>query len=179
MFNFNRFGLTMTYLLLLSGCATQLQQMGQSMDVASKPNSQQSVEEAKALYEIGKNYQNEGKLNEALIAYEKALALNSEDPDIYNGLGIIYSLLGEHDLAIPLITEAIRFLPMASYLHNNLGYVYLSQQRYVEAAGAFERALQLNPENSYARHNLDMAYEKLGCANNQPPCGQWQEPKQP
>jgi tetratricopeptide (TPR) repeat protein len=40
------------------------------------------------------------------------------------------------------------------YLHNNLGYNLLLQERYPEAAAAFRRALELNSTSSTARNNL-------------------------
>lgn len=165
-------------LLVVTSC-TLTQRVERSGEKIEEIGQSQSLTEAKVLYEIGKENQAKGKYNEALIAYEKALMLDDANPDFYNGLGVIYSLQGEHAMAVSLIREAIKIAPMASYLHNNLGYVYLSQQLFVEAAGAFERALQLDPGNVHARQNLDLTYKKLGCSDNQPPCGQWQEPSQP
>jgi tetratricopeptide (TPR) repeat protein len=40
------------------------------------------------------------------------------------------------------------------YLHNNLGYNLLLQERYPEAADAFRRALELNSGSATARNNL-------------------------
>jgi tetratricopeptide (TPR) repeat protein len=40
------------------------------------------------------------------------------------------------------------------YLHNNLGYNLLLQERYPEAAAAFRQALQLNSASTTARNNL-------------------------
>lgn len=164
--------------LILNSC-TSVPSLNSYNEVSEKGNFLQLKEDAIVLYEIGKENQAKGKYNDALIAYEKALMLDEENPDIYNGLGVIYSLQGEYVMAISLINEAIKLAPMASYLHNNLGYVYLLQQQFVEAAGAFERALQLDPGNVHARQNLDLTYKKLRCSDNQPPCGQWQEPSQP
>lgn len=164
--------------LILSGCVS-FSSLNQVNESTRQSADQVSIEKARILYEIGKVSQANGDYNEAKEAYDKALMLDDSNPDIYNGLGIVYALQNEHELAITLINEAIQRAPMASYLHNNLGYVYLIKHRLTEAAGAFERALQLDPGNVHARQNLDLTYKKLGCSDNQPPCGQWQEPSQP
>ena len=93
-------------------------------------------------------------------------------------MGVVYSILNEHELAIQLINKAIDYEPMVSHLHNNLGFAYLRREHVSEAAGAFHRALKLDHQNERARYNLAAAYEKMGCTNNDP-CGQWQEPDQP
>jgi len=129
------------------------------------------------IYQMGRNYQSKEQFAEAIQAYEQVLELNPDFFDAYNGMGVVYSILGEHDLAIQLISEATKLAPKASYLHNNLGFAYLKQGRASEAAGAFQRALQLDPNNVNARNNLSSAYKKLGCVENEP-CGQWQEPVQ-
>jgi Flp pilus assembly protein TadD len=86
--------------------------------------------------------------------------------------------LNEHELAIQLINKEIGYKPIASHLHNNLGFAYLRREHVSEVAGAFHRVLKLDSENECARNNLAAAYGKMGCTNNDP-CGQWQEPDQP
>ena len=159
------------FCFLLSGCVSLQQRNNQTIDVASKSE----LQDAKYWYRIGRNFQAKKDYSEAVAAYEKALALDSENAEIYNAMGVVYSILNEHELAIELINKAIYYKPMASHLHNNLGFAYLRWEHVSEAAGAFNRALRLNPRNKQARNNLATAYEKLGCLNNDS-CGQWQEP---
>lgn len=173
MFKLNKWVWIVSCFFLLGGCSTQQQRNNQSMEAI--PVSE--LQDAKYWYQLGRDYQTKKDYSEAITAYEKALELDPKNFEIYNAMGVVYSILGEHELAIQLINEAIRFEPMTSYLHNNLGFAYLSQGHASEAAGAFQRALQLDPENSYARHNLAAAYKKMGCKDNEP-CGQWQEPSQ-
>jgi Tfp pilus assembly protein PilF len=174
MFKLNKWVWTASCVFLLSGCASQQLRNNQAMD--AMPIT--VVQDAKYWYQLGRDYQAKKDYSEAINAYEKALELAPEDFEIYNAMGVVYSILDEHELATQLINEAIRHKPMVSYLHNNLGFAYLRWGHASEAAGAFHRALKLDPENSHARHNLATAYEKMGCANNEP-CGQWQEPDQP
>ena len=174
MFKLNKWVWVASCFFLLSGCASQQLRNSQPMD--AKPVS--VVQDAKYWYQLGRDYQEKENYSEAVINYEKALAIDPENAEIYNAMGVVYSILGEDELAIQLINEAIRYEPMASHLHNNLGFAYLRWGRTSEAAGAFHRALKLDPENKHARQNLATAYERLGCTIDEP-CGQWQEPDQP
>ena len=160
--------------LMMSGCATQLEKNTPAYKAnAEKIYSEKS--DANRLYQLGREYQAKEQYAEAIEAYGNALELKADHYDAYNGLGVVYSMLGEHELAIQMINEAVKLAPLASYLHNNLGYAYLKHGLASEAAGAFQRAIQLDPDNANARQNLLKAYEVMGCVEGRP-CGQWQEP---
>ena len=174
MFKLNKWVWIGSCFFLLSGCAAHQQKNNLAMDTVQITEDQSAIH----WYQLGQSYQKEENYSEAVNAYEKALALDSDNAEIYNAMGIVYSILDEHELATQLINEAIRYEPMSSLLHNNLGFAYLRWGHASEAAGAFHRALKLDPENSHARHNLATAYKEMGCADNEP-CGQWQEPTQP
>ena len=174
MFKLNKWMCAVSCVFLLSGCASQQLRDSQTMDATQITE----VQDAKYWYQLGRDYQTKKDYSEAMNAYEKALELAPKDFQIYNAMGVVYSILDEHELATQLINEAISYEPMVSHLHNNLGFAYLRWGHASEAAGAFHRALKLDPGNSHARHNLATAYKEMGCADNEP-CGQWQEPDQP
>jgi len=164
-------------LFILGGCATMDQHNGETASAAASVSDKKKLTgDAGTMYQLGRSHQENKNYAEALEAYEKSLALNSDSFEVYNAMGVVYSLQGEHELAVQLIKEAIRLAPLASHLYNNLGYAYLQQGSVIEAAGAFERALMLDPENLYARRNMAAAYKKMGCVGNQP-CGRWQDPQ--
>jgi tetratricopeptide (TPR) repeat protein len=51
------------------------------------------------------------------------------------------------------------------YLHNNLGYNLLLQERYPEAAASFRRALELNRSSTTARNNLGRTLMRMSAAD--------------
>jgi len=163
-------------LLVISGCASQLGNSKNSYKLADGTELNVNKNDVHTLYQLGKEYQDKEQYTEAIEVYEKVLELKPDYYDAYNGLGVVYSILGEHELATQLIGEAVRLAPLASYLHNNLGYAYMKQGRTSEAAGAFQRSLQIDPNNASARANLMKAYQSLGCVEDKP-CGQWQTPE--
>ncbi len=60
--------------------------------------------------------------------------------------------------------RALAFDGRRDYLHNNLGYNLLLQERYPEAAEAFRRALELNGASLTARNNLGRTLVQMGPA---------------
>jgi Flp pilus assembly protein TadD len=162
--------------VMLGGCATTFPDKSKSVSVNTAGTETRSDEASAAYrhYSEGKKFQQNERFAEAIDAYSKALSVDAEYVDAYNGLGVVYAMLGEHELAIQLMTKAVQLAPMTSYLHNNLGYVYLKQARFQEAVRAFQQAIDLDPDNASARINLTTAYNKLGCTEDRP-CGQWQD----
>lgn len=177
MCKFKQSMLAIICLLILAGCATPQQRNSNGGGKSSKPEARQMME-AGQLFQLGRELYQRNDYAEAINAFEKVIELTPDNFEAYNNLGVIYSILGEDELGISFISEAIKLAPAVSYLHNNLGYALLKQKRNSEAASAFERALQLDPKNSHARNNLKSAYKLMGCSEGEI-CGQWQEPKQP
>jgi Tfp pilus assembly protein PilF len=81
---------------------------------------------------------------------EHALEIDASIAEANNHLGIVMAHLGERDAALSRFMAANP--PAASY--NNLGTVYLAENRLVEARAEFLRALRLQPDYPKAQANL-------------------------
>ncbi|MDE2389337.1 MAG: tetratricopeptide repeat protein [Betaproteobacteria bacterium] len=171
--NFRKFVSMCICLLALAGCSALQQKTGIGGGASSGMSDRQSSE-AERFYVSGREHYQKGEYAEAIDAFEKAIELKPDHYEAYSSMGVIYSILGEDELGISFISEAIKLAPSLSLLHNNLGYALLKQERNADAADAFERALQLDPQNSHARNNLKSAYKQMGCAADKL-CSQWQE----
>lgn len=151
-------------IVLALGCATVLGGCASNEMWSVKPvtNIKHAAKDSESMYRLGRYYQ--GKINyaEAIAAYEKALVADPAFVEAHNGLGVVYSLQGRHELAMLHLAKAIELAPNAVHLRNNLGYAYLIQGRDGEAAAAFEQALRLDPANRKAMANLAIAYERVG-----------------
>ena len=77
--------------------------------------------------------------------------------EYYSWLGILRDESGLWPLGEPAHRKALELTPGADYLHNNLGYNLLMQDKNDEAALEFQEALKLNPGSQMARNNLGIA----------------------
>ncbi|MDF1544194.1 MAG: tetratricopeptide repeat protein [bacterium] len=113
------------------------------------------------------------KLKKAYALLEKGrpdqalpVALELAESDSYNReylklAGSAYSRLGKYDLAEPYYERAHRLGPYLSTLKNEIGQMYLAQQRYKEALGILKEAHCLSPEKTFIAEGLGLAYYRL------------------
>ena len=118
--------------------------------------------QADGYYELGRYYQGQNRIPDALDAYRKALALDDGLVEAHSALGTIYSMQGRYDDALAEFRRAIALSPGTARLHNNLGYALYLQGRQDEAIAEFERAVAIDPSNPRTWNNLGMAFAKGG-----------------
>jgi serine/threonine protein kinase/tetratricopeptide (TPR) repeat protein len=109
---------------------------------------------------LGNFYDRQGKYPQAVEQYKKALALTPDNAQVYLNLGATYLDWGRPEdqaLAEKAFQESIRLSP--SYgAYANLGNLYLTQQRYAEAAATTQKALALNDRDYQVWNNLVLSY---------------------
>jgi type IV pilus assembly protein PilF len=105
---------------------------------------------------LGFVYFRQGKVHEAIEAYNKALGnLLYENPqEAHLNLGVAYLSLKEYQKAKAQLEEAIRLVPTFVAAYNSLGKTYEGLGQYDKARSAYEKALELNPEYVDAYLNL-------------------------
>ncbi|WP_038180410.1 tetratricopeptide repeat protein [Vibrio rhizosphaerae] len=88
-----------------------------------------------------------------------ALELDEHSPlDAYMGLGIVYDMSSQHEIAQALYKKALHIQPESSKLLLNIGYSYYMSGDYPEAKRATLAALRLDPDNSRTQNNLALIY---------------------
>ena len=152
--------------LALNGCAF-LQKDTSLADIEIKPvmNIRHANGSPKIMYLLGRYYQGKIDYQKAITSYEKALEKKPDYVEVHNGLGVIYSIQGRHELSLQHFLKAIEISPKETYLYNNLGYAYLIQGNETEAVRSLEQALLLDPKNERARLNLATVHERIGLNN--------------
>ncbi len=105
---------------------------------------------------------NEGKTDEAMEYFEKAIELNPDYTDAYNNRGYVYAALGNYDMAIKDYDEAIKSNPDYMIAYNNRGTIYSDTGRYQLAIEDFNEAIRLQSGYVDAYNNRGIAYGKLG-----------------
>jgi tetratricopeptide (TPR) repeat protein len=70
----------------------------------------------------------------ALLDYQRYLNLKPDDHQIYNDMGVVYSLMGNHQKAVESFTNAINISPVKDYYryraqaYDRLGNAAAAQQ---------------------------------------------------
>jgi tetratricopeptide (TPR) repeat protein len=146
---------------LLSACASN-----QTVSVAPwtiKPvTAINANNKPEAFYQTGRYYQGQNRYDQAIEAYQKALAVDDKFVEARNGLGVILSRQGKYNEAIEAFKLAIQQSPNAAHLYSNMGYAYYLQGQYADAVAALVQATSLDPKNQHALNNLGLAYAKVG-----------------
>lgn len=148
---------------LLSSCASY-QKTADSEAWSIKPafNVRHSTETPESFYQLGRYYQGQNRHEQALAAYQRALAIDGTFAEARNGLGVIYAMQGRQQEALEQFRLAVKQAPNAAHIHNNLGYALYLSGSYAEAASALERAVALDPANHATHTNLALALDKAG-----------------
>ena len=109
--------------------------------------------------------QNQGRTEESVPEFERALALDPSNPDPYGGLGVDYLALGKFDKSLEVLDKAIRASPSdpgATYWYGNKAWANFGLKRYDQAIELARRAIAINPYNPYVHVVLVAALALTG-----------------
>ena len=124
------------------------------------------AEDAGRYCDIGTDYLREGKLDEAITALTKAIALRDNYSEAYNNRGLAYYRQDKHVQAIEDFLKAIQFDPNDEKAHNNVAIVFCKQGLYDQALLYLNQALGLlkeeKPFHVDVFNNLGFVYIKKG-----------------
>jgi tetratricopeptide (TPR) repeat protein len=113
---------------------------------------------------LGLVFLNEGKYEEALNSFNKALEGSKtvrSDPllvDVYTNLGKLYLLKGDFNAAEAELKKVLEIDPSVAEVHNNLGLVYAQKGLRSQEIAEFKLAIALNPSLIEAYNNLAVSY---------------------
>ena len=113
---------------------------------------------------LGASLLQQGKVDEAVAEFQKALALDPKYTAAQLNLGYAYDRQGRPEEAMAQYQKVIALEPGNLFAHNNLGVLYDKKGLYTEAIKEFEQVLQVDPSNATARDNLERAKSSTGIA---------------
>jgi Flp pilus assembly protein TadD len=103
---------------------------------------------------LGKLSQHNGRLDEAISRYQKALQVNPAAVESHNNLGILLFNKGRVDEAIRQYQETLAIDSGHVSAHSNLGNALLAKGQVAAAVLQYEEALKINPADIPTRNNL-------------------------
>jgi tetratricopeptide (TPR) repeat protein len=104
---------------------------------------------------MGEAYDLAGRNDEAINAYQQAIAAKPDNPSYYNNLGNILGRTGKIDEARAAYTKCAELdPPNASMAWRNFGISLYQAGRMVEAIEPLKKATELDPKNAQAWYLL-------------------------
>ena len=91
----------------------------------------------------GLEFQRQERLDEAMVCFQKAIALDPDFVVAYNDLGIIYEAKGWLDKAEKVYLAGLEIDPSYPNLYSNLAMLYEQKQDYKRAASFWKKRIEL------------------------------------
>ena len=110
----------------------------------------------------GNRAYDEGRQQDAMKEYLKAIELYPENAGAYIGRGNIYSDLGNPEEALKNYDKAIELDPNYAIAYSNRGNRYKQLGQYEEALKDHDKAIELDPNLAIAYYNRGNVYIMLG-----------------
>ena len=109
---------------------------------------------------MGVTLREQGKQEEAIEAYNKAIAIKSDDADAYNNMGT--ALQDQHKLeeAIEAYNEALTLKPDYAEAYYNMGNALKEQSKLEEAIEFYNKAIAVKPDYAESYYNMGTALQE-------------------
>lgn len=130
-----------------------------------RPNAGKYTRTEAIRVSLGAALRRAGKLDEAIQALQRALAVTPRSQAAMNELGLVYQAQGKLELAELVLRRALEVddkSKAAALTWNNLGLNALERRRDQEAFADFDQAAKLDPSLSVARRNKAVVWLDCG-----------------
>ena len=102
------------------------------------------------------------KIDEAIMYYEKGIKIDPNYAVIYNNLGSIYQSKENYKKAENYFKKSIDLDNKMAEPQNNLGNLYLTLNKHQEGIVCFKNALTIDPKFFISHYNLGIIYKNIG-----------------
>jgi tetratricopeptide (TPR) repeat protein/4-amino-4-deoxy-L-arabinose transferase-like glycosyltransferase len=111
---------------------------------------------------LGVALQNDGRLDDAIAHYRRAIALAPDYAASFNNLGAALRARGKRDEAVASYQRAIELRPDFAGAHYNLANLLMDEGEASAAVEHFDTALKTEPGSAEVHNNLGIALAGLG-----------------
>jgi tetratricopeptide (TPR) repeat protein len=118
--------------------------------------------EAGAFTRKGVQYFREGRLQDAMAAFQQAISIKPDHAEAHRNLGGIFCHQGRDAEAVASYRRALELNPRSGICHSNLGNVLAHQEKFKEAEAYCREAVRLQPADSGSHNNLANALKGQG-----------------
>ncbi len=103
-----------------------------------------------------------GKLDEAVLAFQKTLSIKPDYADAYYNMGVTLQDLGKLEEAIEAYTKALSIKPDYAAAYSNMGVTLQDLGELDQAIEAYSKALAIKPDYADACYNMGNALQYQG-----------------
>jgi len=111
---------------------------------------------------LGNVFADNGKIEDAVYMYQKAIEKDKKCYRAYYNLGNYYLERGEFHNAIDYYSKASKIKTDNPYIYYNLGCAYLKLNNFSQAKVNFNKALMYNSNIAELHYNLAYVYKNMG-----------------
>ena len=133
---------------------------------SAQAQSSNDVKEAQRLARVAQVARQQGRLEDAIRAYQTIAIVAKSTPAIaanaHLSAGNIYMSLGKYEEAAAAFRLALSLDPRSAEAQNNLGEALGELKQFPRALEAFQRAVALNGRFLKARYNMGVTYDHVG-----------------
>ncbi|XP_055638500.1 small glutamine-rich tetratricopeptide repeat-containing protein beta-like [Toxorhynchites rutilus septentrionalis] len=130
--------------------------------------SPERKQEAENLKNEGNRLMKEGKYQEALNTYSKAISLDATNPVFYCNRAAAYSRMEDYQSAANDCRMSLRYDPNYSKAYGRLGLANSKMNKHEQALEAYQNALRIEPDNQDYINNMSVTQQRLEEQRNAP-----------
>jgi tetratricopeptide (TPR) repeat protein len=119
-------------------------------------------QEARLYRQEGLEFQKMGRIDDALAAYQKAIAADPNYVEPYNDLGVVYELKGWQDKAIEAYEKTLELEPSYLAAYSNLAAVYEQKGDLKTAAIYWKKRIKYGLADDYWTQKAMQRREEIG-----------------
>jgi len=128
---------------------------------ATEPADKRS-ENASYFNNLGNAFKDQGRLDDAIACFQKAVEHNPDYAAAYNNLGNAHKFKNDLNSAVFYYQKAVQTNPQHADAYYNLGILYNENGRFQDAMSLYRLALWINPKFVEAHFNLGNTLRELG-----------------
>ncbi|WP_293339151.1 tetratricopeptide repeat protein [Microcoleus sp. CAWBG58] len=113
-------------------------------------------------FNLGNRLFTQGKRDEAIASYEKAIAIKPDWAEAYGNIASARSQQGNFDAAIIAYQQAVALKPELEVLHFNLANSFMQQYNYEAAIANYQNTLKIKPDWPEVHANIGSCLSMQG-----------------
>ena len=106
-------------------------------------------------YKMGREWQKSKKYNEAIIWYDKAIALGKKNHWVYYWKGMAYAKQNEMENAIQFYKKTLEINPKSKFAHLRLGEAFEKQKKSADASKHYKKVFELDAEFARSKNIVE------------------------